>query len=109
MAQTEDQETCHRGAVPTRRQTAHAERNAWARRAYEMLGLDRGHGLRAFAHPTICNGSDQSQSKHIHAHSIWMPTDLIRVDHLVSSRSMIAAYSSGVVGSGSAPSCMRRR
>ena len=38
-----------------------------------------------------------------------MPADLMIADHLVSSRSMTAACSSGVVGIGSAPSWASRR
>src|SRR5262245_32963434 len=42
------------------------------------------------------------------AHSGFKPRDLIRVDHLVSSRSISAAYSSGVDASGSAPMVANR-
>jgi hypothetical protein len=41
-------------------------------------------------------------------HSAFKPSDLIRVDHLVSSRSISAAYSSGVDANGSAPMVANR-
>src|SRR5215831_11943783 len=41
-------------------------------------------------------------------HSALIPTAFTRSDHIVSSRSMMAAYSCGVVGCGSAPSTRSR-
>jgi class 3 adenylate cyclase len=42
-------------------------------------------------------------------HSAFKPSDLIRVDHLVSLRSISAAYSSGVDANGSAPMVAKLR
>src|SRR3954468_10715025 len=41
-------------------------------------------------------------------HSGFRPLDLIKADHLLSSRSITAACSAGVVGVGSAPSLWSR-
>src|SRR5262249_6600879 len=56
----------------------------------------------------LSRGGPRGDERKTIAHSGLMPTAFTRSDHIVSSPSMMAAYSSGVVGCGPAPSVARR-
>src|SRR5262245_15944690 len=67
------------------------------------------HHLRCHAGPNDAAREREGQRRECRFdHSALAPDFLTTADHLVSSRSMVAAYSSGVVGRGSVPSLAMR-
>src|SRR5712691_9007506 len=69
------------------------------RRRKQDVTQSAGHGHSCLSSPWTMS---------LLSYSGLMPTALTRSDHIVTSRSMMAAYSSGVVGCGSAPSTASR-